>query len=58
MCIYIYTQHIQGAAEKSNPPTCFANSLATEYNFFMKLCIDIVYSYLHVTFKCYWIILK
>src|SRR6218665_3599659 len=49
---------IQGAAEKSNSLTCFANSLATDYNFLMKLCIDIVYSYLHVTFKCYLIILK
>jgi len=36
---------IQGAAEKSNPLTCFANSLATDYNFVMKLCIDIVCSY-------------
>ena len=34
---------IQGAAEKSNSLTCFANSLATDYNFLMKLCIDIVY---------------
>src|SRR6218665_4174839 len=49
---------IQGAAEKSNPLTCFANSLATDSNFLMKLCIDIVCSYLHVTFKCYLIILK
>src|SRR6218665_1047461 len=51
-------RYIQGVAEKSNPLTCFANSLATDYNFLMKLCIDIVCSYLHVTFKCYLIILK
>ena len=50
--------NIQGAAEKSNPLTRFANSLATDYNFLMKLCIDIVCSYLHETFKCYLIILK
>jgi len=28
---------LQGAAEKSNPLTSFANSLATHYNFLMKL---------------------
>src|SRR6218665_878902 len=49
---------VQGAAEKSNPLICFANFLATDYNFLMKLCTNIVCSYLHVSFKCYLIILK
>ena len=35
---------IQCAAKKSNPLPCFANSLATAYNFFMKLRSDIACS--------------
>ena len=41
-CIVIVITRVQGAAEKANPLACFANSLATDYNFLMKLCIDVV----------------
>ena len=47
---------VQGEA-KSNSLTCFAKPLATD-NVFTKLCHDIVGSYVHVIFKCHFIILK
>ena len=39
-----------GCGKKSNPLPCFANSLATAYNFFMKLRSVIACSYLHYNF--------
>jgi len=35
-------EYLRGAVEKSNPLTCFANSLATDYNFLMKLIFNYV----------------
>jgi len=45
---------LQGAANKSNPLTCFVNISTTNLNFYKKIYAAISHSYLHITAKlCY-----
>ena len=48
--------HVQGAANKSHPLSCFVNSSTTNKNFYKKIYTAISHSYLRTTAKLFEII--
>jgi len=48
--------NVQGAVEKSNPLTYLVDIPTTNFNFYKKIYMAILQSYLHIITKLYYIV--